>query len=153
MCLGFIDYGEGSLDQKFVALREQCVKQRFDYTKVATHMLTLMVRGIFLSVIFHWHSFLLKVSINIPIGKSYVDSYNSGVSSEPLIYIVWRAIRMLALIGLQVISIVADGASNTIVNSFGCIKYPGFNVQVLHTRLRILPSPAVLCISLPIHHT
>ena len=45
--IGFIDYGEGSLDQKFVALREQCVKQRFDHTKVATHMLTLMVRGIF----------------------------------------------------------------------------------------------------------
>ena len=61
--IGFIDCGEGSLDQKFVALREQCVKQRFDHSKVATHMLTLMVRGIFLSVIFHWHTFLLKVSI------------------------------------------------------------------------------------------
>ena len=45
--IGFIDYGEGSLDQNFVALREQCVKQRFDHSKVATHMLTLMVRGIF----------------------------------------------------------------------------------------------------------
>ena len=35
-----------------------------------------------------------------------------GVSSEHLIYIVWCAIRMLALIGLQVISVVADGAPN-----------------------------------------
>ena len=61
--IGFIDCGGGNLDHKFVALREQCVKQRFDHSKVATHMLTLMFRGIFLSVIFHWHTFLLKVSI------------------------------------------------------------------------------------------
>ena len=44
---GFIDYGETNLDQRFVVLKEQCVKQKLDHNKIATHMLTLMVRGIF----------------------------------------------------------------------------------------------------------
>lgn len=44
---GFIDYGEYSLDQRFVILKEQCINQKLQDKKVATHMLTLMVRGIF----------------------------------------------------------------------------------------------------------
>ena len=43
----FIDYSETNLDQQFVVLKEQCVKQKLDHNKIATHMLTLMVRGIF----------------------------------------------------------------------------------------------------------
>ena len=43
---GFIDYG-ANLDQRFVVLKEQCVKQRLDHNKIAMHMLTLMVREIF----------------------------------------------------------------------------------------------------------
>ena len=38
---GFIDYGKGNLDQQFVELREQCIKQRLDHNKVAMHMLSL----------------------------------------------------------------------------------------------------------------
>ena len=38
--------------------------------------------------------------------------YILGILSEYLIYIVWHAIGMLALIGLQVISVVADGVPN-----------------------------------------
>ena len=34
-----------------------------------------------------------------------------GVSSNYLIYIVWRAIRLLQIAGLQVVCVVADGAS------------------------------------------
>ena len=34
-----------------------------------------------------------------------------GVSSNCLIYIVWRAIRLLQIAGLQVVCVVADGAS------------------------------------------
>ena len=46
--VGFVDYGEESLNKKFAALREQCKKQKgFNVSKVATQMLTLMVRGIF----------------------------------------------------------------------------------------------------------
>ena len=65
---GYIDYGEGSLDQGFVELREQCVKQRLNYNKVATHMLNLISRSteFSLNVIIHWHTFLLKVLI-IPV--------------------------------------------------------------------------------------
>lgn len=44
---GFVDYGQYSLDHRFVMLKEQCKRQTFNNKKVATHMLTLMVRGIF----------------------------------------------------------------------------------------------------------
>ena len=46
--IGFVDYGEGSFDDRFTELRERCKKgsQIKDRT-IATHMLALMVRGIF----------------------------------------------------------------------------------------------------------
>lgn len=44
---GFVDYGEYSLDQRFAMLKEQCINQKLEDKKVATHMLTLMVCGIF----------------------------------------------------------------------------------------------------------
>ena len=46
---GFVDYGQQSIDEQFAALHEECTKDKplTDRT-VATHMLTLMVRGIFL---------------------------------------------------------------------------------------------------------
>ena len=46
--IGFVDYGEGSFDDRFTELRERCKKgsQIKDRT-IATHMLALMVRRIF----------------------------------------------------------------------------------------------------------
>ena len=46
--IGFVDYGQQSLDERFSALQEQCTRgQSWRNRAVATHMLTIMVRGIF----------------------------------------------------------------------------------------------------------
>lgn len=46
--LGFVDYGQGSFDDRFTELRERCKKgSQISERTVATHMLALMVRGIF----------------------------------------------------------------------------------------------------------
>ena len=58
--LGFVDYGQGSFDDRFTELRERCKKglrsqrerSQISERTVATHMLALMVRGIFLKWIF-----------------------------------------------------------------------------------------------------
>ena len=90
------------------------MKQKgFDLSKVATQMLTLMVHGIFFKCDFPLAHFLLEVHLLYPyIMLWFIILYILGVSSEYLIYIVWRVIRMLALIDLKVISVVADGAPN-----------------------------------------
>ena len=59
---------------------------------------------------------------------------------------------MLALIGLKVISIVTDGASNN-RNFFQMHKIPAFQYFGITYKLQILLSQTALCISLLIHHT
>ena len=50
MITGFVDYGQQSLDERFSALQEECTQgQSLRSCSVATHMLTIMVRGIFLN--------------------------------------------------------------------------------------------------------
>ena len=43
---GFVDYGEEGLDLRFNELRRKCQNQNPDKREVATHMLTMMVRGL-----------------------------------------------------------------------------------------------------------
>ena len=43
---GFVDYGEGTLEHQFTELQQQCKQQKLADREVATHMLTVMVRGI-----------------------------------------------------------------------------------------------------------
>ena len=43
---GFVDYGDEGLDKKFTVLRQQCKEQSLIEREVASHMLTLMVRGL-----------------------------------------------------------------------------------------------------------
>lgn len=43
---GFVDFGDEGLDQKFVVLQQQCKGRSIFEREVATHMLTLMVRGL-----------------------------------------------------------------------------------------------------------
>ena len=51
MITGFVDFGQQSLDERFSALREQCTRNKLlSERTVATHMLTLMVRGIFFKI-------------------------------------------------------------------------------------------------------
>lgn len=48
--IGFVDLGDEGLNDRFTALRKQCAQQNglcCDNRTVATHMLALMVRGIF----------------------------------------------------------------------------------------------------------
>ena len=48
MITEFVDFGQQSLDKRFSALKEQCIATKpLAERTVATHMLTLMVRGIF----------------------------------------------------------------------------------------------------------
>ena len=43
---GFVDYGEGTLEHQFTELQQRCKQQKLADREVATHMLTVMVRGI-----------------------------------------------------------------------------------------------------------
>ena len=43
---GFVDYGEGTLEHRFTELQQQCKQKKLADREVATHMLTVMVRGI-----------------------------------------------------------------------------------------------------------
>lgn len=46
--IGFVDFGQGSFDDRFTELKERCKKgSQMNERIVATHMLALMVRGIF----------------------------------------------------------------------------------------------------------
>ena len=58
MITGFVDYGQQSLDQRFSALAEECT-HALDLSErsVATHMLTMMVRGIFFKLDFPFAQF------------------------------------------------------------------------------------------------
>ena len=44
--IGFVAYGEESLDMKFNELQRKCQNQNPDKHEVATHMLTMMVQGL-----------------------------------------------------------------------------------------------------------
>ena len=44
--IGFVDYGERTLEHRFSELQEQCKQQKLADRKVATHTLTMMVREI-----------------------------------------------------------------------------------------------------------
>ncbi|XP_065891694.1 uncharacterized protein [Dysidea avara] len=93
---GFVDYGEETFDERFEELRRRCnqgtqIRERV----VATHMLVLMVRGIFFKM-------------DIPIAQFPT----AGVSADDLVYMTWKAVQMLSLVGLEVICMVADGASS-----------------------------------------
>ena len=44
--VGYVDYGEGTLDHKLSMLQQKCKQKRLPDREVATHMLTVMVRGL-----------------------------------------------------------------------------------------------------------
>ena len=58
MVTGFVDHGQQSLDQRFSTLAEEC-NHALSLSKriVATHMLTMMVRGIFFKLDFPFAQF------------------------------------------------------------------------------------------------
>jgi len=58
--VGFVDFGENSMDKHFSALKKDCTMQKskpLDERTLATHMLTVMVRGIFFHLNFPFAQF------------------------------------------------------------------------------------------------
>ena len=58
--VGFVDFGEDSMDKHFSALKKDCTMQKnkpLDERTLATHMLTVMVRGIFFHLNFPFAQF------------------------------------------------------------------------------------------------
>ena len=57
---GFVDYGESYLNSHFAKLKKQCQhyqRLNIDETSVATHTLTLLVRGIYIKLEFPFAQF------------------------------------------------------------------------------------------------
>ena len=55
---GFVDYGDSNLNSRFAKLKKECQHQlNINETSVATHMLTLLVRGIFIKLEFPFAQF------------------------------------------------------------------------------------------------
>ena len=61
--MGFVDLGEESLDMRFNALQQKCQRQKVHDREVATHMLTLMIRG-------------LTFNLNLPIAQFATSGRN-----------------------------------------------------------------------------
>ena len=76
---GFVDYGTQSLDERFSALQEECTRTLpLRKRTVATHMLTMMVRGIFFKMTFPLCHFATTGMMQV--------MYYSGIS---LLRIIW----------------------------------------------------------------
>ena len=105
--VGFVDYGEENFDERFQELRTRCNKDsQINDRIVATHMLLLMVRGIFFKMDvpiaqFPTTGFILSIHCVVPI------ILHIGVSADDLVYIIWKAIRLLSLAELNVCNTVA----------------------------------------------
>ena len=57
---GFVDHGDGNLNSRFAKLKEECQHQlNLNETSVATHMFTLLVRGIFIKLEFSFAQFAI----------------------------------------------------------------------------------------------
>ena len=93
--IGFVNLGK--INTVLTEIKRQCTGENIsviDETSVATHMLTFMVRGMFMTMEF-----------------LYVQFPTNGVTTRQLFLIVWDAVRNLEGCGLKVIGITCNGAS------------------------------------------
>ena len=90
--LGFVNLGDvtNALDN----FERQCQSENESNNKVATHMLTFMVRGIFLN-------------LNFP----YAHFPSEGATADQ-IFLAWDAVRNLEESGFKVMVMTSDGASS-----------------------------------------
>lgn len=91
--VGFVNLGEVN-DQLARFEREASNNSEQSCGEVATHILTVMVRGIFVRLRFPYAHFL-----------------TTGVAGDYIYLIVWEAIERLERLGFKVLVITADGAS------------------------------------------
>lgn len=89
--VGFISLG--NINGELLQLERQCM-DRISQPSVASHLLVIMVRGIFFDLKFPYAHFATR-----------------GITADMLFPIVWEGIRQIEAIGLKVIFITADGAS------------------------------------------
>ena len=91
--VGFVDVGD--FNNQIAELEKECSSSEFGPREsIATHMLVLMVRGIFTKLEFPYAHFLTK-----------------DLSGEQIFSIVWEAIERLEKLGFKVVVVTADGAS------------------------------------------
>ena len=83
----------GNINDELLHLEKVCLGDE-EHPPVATHLLVLMVRGIFFK-------------LNFP----YAHFATEGVTADLLFPIVWEAVLQIESVGLKVIFITADGAS------------------------------------------
>ena len=89
--IGFTNIGD--VDNQLLQLEQMC-KNEIPLPKLATHMLTFMVRG-------------LLSSLNFP----YASFPCSSLGGDQLYSIVWGAVRRLEACGFRVVAFTCDGAS------------------------------------------
>ena len=82
------------IDAYFHALEQLC-KGSMPKRELATHVLMLMVRGLFSSMKFPYAQFSTK-----------------SLSGCDIVSIFWSAVERLELLGFQVLAVVCDGASS-----------------------------------------
>ena len=90
--VGFVDMGD--INNKLADLEKEC-STNHQHPTIATHMLVLMVRGVFTGLRFSYAHF--------PVTNS---------KAEVLFEIVWEAIERIEHKKLKVIVVTADGASS-----------------------------------------
>ena len=93
--VGFVNLG--NINNKLIELelqQRQVSDPESEHPPIATHMLVIMVRGIF-------------VRLNFP----YAHFPTDKLSADQLFPIMWEAVQRLEACGLKVIAITADGAS------------------------------------------
>ena len=91
--VGFVDVGD--FNNQIAELEKECSSSDFSpHESVATHMLVLMVRGIFTKLEFPYAHFLTK-----------------DLSGEQIFPIVREATERLEKLGFKVLVVTADGAS------------------------------------------
>ena len=89
--VGFINLGD--INNDLLALERECRSDQ-EHAPVATHLLVLMVRGIFFKLEFPFAHF-----------------GTAGVTADQLYPIIWEGVRQVEGVGLKVLFITADGAS------------------------------------------
>ena len=100
---GFVNLG--SVNEQLLKLEKDLSSDK-PPLELATHMLTLMVRGVFIKLEFPYASFpttgTLCCVLNVVIAFCFVHFSYTGITGECLYWIIWEAVRRLEECELKV---------------------------------------------------
>ena len=106
--IGYVETGDmNSMLSSF----ESRMKGEQEIQEIATHMLVVCVRGIFMKLDYPLGQFATTSTFLSKFTVLKLLSFTAA-SGQQLYDIVWTAIRRLMIIGLEVVVVVADGASS-----------------------------------------